>query len=278
MISEERQTDLQLDCKSIAALLFLSIPIACAGAEPADNAVEAAACAAEEAGCAAEAASCAAEYAIATANEPVESDLDIPRYPDWPPEIPSSRISLDNLISDREGLSLYDAGEKFVTAFSDAGYLQNSFYSVPGGFILVTDTEKIDLDGSALEGNARYQMPGSIRDLSLGRIIRNLFFERPTTMYRYIAVVVSNQPFVTSEKQLKIDEAKTVVQHGITNLTDRAKNVPFSKDFKVTALIYEYENRGVNYDLDFVAPGRINPAIHLKKTNLGFTVPNQFGK
>ncbi len=210
---------------------------------------------------------------------PISPDLDLPAYPQWPPEPPSSRRVLDSMIASREGLSLYDAGEGLREALEAAGYYQQTYYSIPGGFLLATETERIAEDGGTLPAEERNRRPGDESDESLWAGIRDLFLERPPTLYRYIAIVVTNQPFATAmQEELDTEEAVARTQGGSSNLTRQARSIPFSDDFQVTALIYEFQNDGIGYDLEPLAPGKLDPQTHLVKSGLAATLEAQFAR
>ena len=201
----------------------------------------------------------------------------LPVYSQWPPEEASSRVSLDFLIEDRSALSLYEVGQRLRSALREAEYGQHSFYAVPGGFILLTDREQIDPEGQAYSDLRRYQMPGEGRD-SWWQIIRDLFLERPESYYRYMAIVVSDQPFSAVGEELTPEEAVNRLQRGNTDLTRDTKQMPFSDDHRVTALIYEFVNGGADKKLDMISPGRLNPSVHLRASGLTDTVPRQFAR
>jgi hypothetical protein len=211
-----------------------------------------------------------------TPADPTLPALNLPAYQPWPPEAASSRIALDQLIGARDGLSLYRSAELLREALTEAGYGQHSFYSVPGGYILVTQTERTDPQGRGLTGMQRYQKPGEDRRDSLWLRIRDLFLERPETYYRYLAIVVSDQPFGASDGELTTDEAAKRTARGYNDLTDEARSMAFGERYRVTALIYEYINDGIGYDLAMIAPGRLPPKEHLVMSGLQDTVPRAF--
>lgn len=212
-----------------------------------------------------------------TAAYSADPDLDLPSYPQWPPEPPSSRRVLDSMIASRDGLSLYDAGERLREALEQAGYYQHTYYAIEGGFLLATETERIAQDGATLPADERILRPGDDSDGSLWTGVRDLFLERPPTLYRYIAIVVTNRPFTTaSDEVLDTQEATGRTQGGSSSLTRRARSIPFSDDFQVTALIYEFQNDGIGYDLEPLAPGKIDPQTHLVKSGLAATLERQF--
>ena len=204
--------------------------------------------------------------------------LDIPAYPTWPPEEASSRVDIGNLIPNREGMTLFDAGQRLRAALDLADYSEHSFYSVPGGFILVTQREQIDTEGRTMPGIARFQQPGEGRDASMLMRIRDLFLERPPSFYRYLAIVITDRPFGASETALSAAQATTNVQQGSTVLSRDARDIAFTDDFLAIALIYEYENPGIGTDLTMIEPGRIRPAEHLELSGLSDALPRAFAR
>ncbi len=208
---------------------------------------------------------------------PPPPGLNLPAYQPWPPEEASSRVALDRLIGPRGNLSLYDTGELLREALNQSGYQQHAFYAVPGGFILVTETERTDPEGNGVNGIGRYQRPGEDRT-GLLISIRDLFLERPPTYYRYIAIVVTDRPFCSSGATLTLEEASARVRRGLTDLTDETRDIAFEDRYRVTALIYEFVNDGIGYDLSMVAPGRIPPQDHLALSGLSETIPQSFIK
>ena len=208
-------------------------------------------------------------------NQEIPEGLNLPIYPQWPPEEASSRVALDRLIGARDELSLYDTGDLLREALSEAGYQQHAFYAVPGGYILVTETERIDAEGRSVSGVGRYQKPGEDRT-GLLVSIRDLFLERPETYYRYLAIVVSDTPFCGSTQALEIEEASQRVRLGLSDLSNDTRGIEFDDAYRVTALIYEFINDGIGYDLKMVAPGRIPPQDHLAITGLEQAIPDIF--
>lgn len=200
----------------------------------------------------------------------------IPSYPVWPPEAPSSRVSLDRFIKGRTNLSLYDAGQKLKRSFEDAGYLEYSYYAAPGGFVLVTRIEKISAKGDPLPGTERYKLPNQRSSGSLTSFVRGLFLDAPPGFYRYIAMVVSDKPYRTSRKKLTSIEAGKRLTGGSNNLSAAYKKVAFTRDHNVEALIYEFTKNARTGKVRMIAPGRLTPKIHLAKTKLNKTIASNF--
>lgn len=205
-------------------------------------------------------------------------DASIPAYPVWPPEVPSSRASLDRFIARRGGMSLYDAGQRLIGAFEDAGYLEHSFYSAPGGFVLVTRIEKIGENGAALDGAERYRLPNQRSEPSMTDYIRGLFLEAPPGFYRYIAIVVSNEPYRTSDKTMADSEAIKRLRAGSSDLDRSYRTIPFSADYKVDALIYEFRKDAQGGKARMIDPGRLPPQTHLARTRLDAEIRKHFAR
>ncbi len=206
----------------------------------------------------------------------IASKPGIPSYPVWPPEAPSSRVSLDRFIKARSNLTLYDAGQKLKRSFEDAGYLEYSYYAAPGGFVLVTRIEKISAKGDPLPGTERYKLPNQRSSGSLTSFVRGLFLDAPPGFYRYIAVVVSDQPYRTSRRKLSSTEAGRRLTRGSNNLSAAYKKVAFTRDHNVEALIYEFTKNTRTGKVRMIAPGRLTPKIHLAKTKLNKTILSNF--
>lgn len=200
----------------------------------------------------------------------------IPSYPVWPPEAPSSRVSLDRFIKARTNLTLYDAGQKLKRSFEDAGYLEYSYFAAPGGFVLVTRIEKISARGDQLPGTERYKLPSQRSSGSLTSFVRGLFLDASPGFYRYIAVVVSDKPYQTSRKTLSSAKAERRLTGGSNNLSSTYKKISFTSDHNVDALIYEFTKDTQTGKVQMIAPGRLTPKIHLAKTKLNKTITSNF--
>lgn len=200
----------------------------------------------------------------------------IPVYPVWPPESPTWQFSLDRYIGSRDGLSLGTAGSRLQAAFERAGYLEHSYYAVPGGFAIVTRIEQMDSAGNRLRGSARYELPGQrVRD-SLTSILYSLFVNAPPGYYRYIVVVVSVRPFATRDRLLDDDEALRRLRRGANRLSSVYRRVPFTDDYNVDALIYEFRWDGGDSPVRMLEPGRVSPQDHLTRTGLARAVRRAF--
>ena len=213
---------------------------------------------------------------LASPAPPSPARSGIPVYPVWPPESPTWQFSLDRYIGSRDGLSLSSAGSRLQAAFESAGYLEHSYYAVPGGFAIITRIEQMDSAGNRLRGSERYELPGQRARDSLTNILYSLFVNAPPGYYRYIVVVVSVRPFATRNTALDDDEALRRLRRGANRLSSAYRRVPFTDDYNVDALIYEFRWDGGDSPVRMLAPGRVSPQEHLTRTGLARAVRRGF--
>jgi hypothetical protein len=187
-------------------------------------------------------------------------------YP-WPPEDPSSLVRLDLLHDFSHGntSSLFDVSEELGAALRRSGYLEQSYYGAPGGFVLVTRLEGIDEHGAPLVDERRYLPPDDRSNFSFADYIRHLFFA-PEGFYRFIAFVVTDRPYRTSAEVLTEDAALSRLRRGAVALPPSFDELSFSERHRVDALIYEFRKHAEL--IETLRPGRLPPATHLEKSGL----------
>lgn len=191
----------------------------------------------------------------------------LPWHP-WPPEDPSSFATLSSFFDFGAGsASLYDVAQLLTGVLARVGYVELGYYAVPGGFALVTRLEAISSDGEALAGAQRYRLPSDRVDFSLVEYIRSLFFA-PQGRYRYLAFLVTDQPYVTADRPLDERTALERLRQGGVSLPVHYRNRPFSVDHRVDVLIYEFLKQAADGDVWILRPGRIPPDVHLERTGL----------
>src|SRR5579863_7649802 len=111
----------------------------------------------------------------------------------WPPPQASSRVLLAAWPRSPQMRLFGDIDARLTAALQPKGYAERSYYSVPGGFALVTRLEQIYSDGRSMPPPARF----SARLLPPSRFtdyIRALFTADPG-YYRVIVFIVTDQGF-----------------------------------------------------------------------------------
>ncbi len=198
-----------------------------------------------------------------------EGGFDLPDFP-WPPERPSSRMRVDKkwLVTDTGVLTLGDIEARLTDALTAAGYYEQSFYAVPGGFALVTRLEGIDKDGKPLSDDLRYMLPYDEKPFSLTEFVGGLFFA-PEGYYRFVTFVISDKPFMTSKEGLSEMDAVARLQEGASDLPSSIQDMAFGDKYNIDALIYEYRKPSGQASPELLRPGRLPPQTHM--TNSGIS-------
>lgn len=211
--------------------------------------------------------------AVAKKKKAIDHPSRLPKYP-WPPEEPSWLVRLDRLYpSISHEQSLYDISEMLSKALQGAKYNHISYYSAPGGFVMVTRLEGIDKNGVSLGNNRRYLLPDDKQDFSFFDYVRNLFFA-PEGYYRFIAFVVSDAIYTTEASALSEADALKRLNRGASALPPEYRKMQFSPEHRIDALIYEFHKGGSDNDAKLMQPGRLEPDTHLENSGLSFAFTN----
>jgi hypothetical protein len=148
------------------------------------------------------------------------------------------------------------------------GYWEGTYYSVPEGFALVARLERINVDGSPVFGNGRFDTsydPLSV--FSVGNYLRALFLA-PPGYYRVIAFIVTPIPFSATGGPITADTAAMWIAEGANILPPALAGRPYSANFVCTALIYEFEKRDAGSNPEERKPGRLSADVHLTRSRL----------
>lgn len=216
---------------------------------------------------------------LSAENEPLEEVIPIlygssgnnpipPLFP-WPPPNASAIINLtDNYTS---FASCNNYGD--VSSILDRALVSNSYekvyFSVPGGFAIVTKLEVINEDGSSKDQPDRYDINyiSAKRIISLRDYIRSLFFGK-SGYYRTIVFVITDKPFALSNDSITELEMKEIIPKGETFLSEAFKKYSFTKNHNVIALIYEFEIKESDKIPVLSIPSRLTGINHLVKSNI----------
>jgi hypothetical protein len=193
---------------------------------------------------------------------PEEPDA-IPAFP-WPPPQPSARLRLPRAPF-AQARSLDDVANGLVDALWTANYGEYSFYSVPDGFAMVTRLEQINSDGSPAPEAFRFRPPSEPLPFSFARFLRELFFA-PDGYYRLIVFIVTPHPFQASGNPLDEEAASDLLAEGANTLSSTLREQPFTADYSVDALIYEFQKQADA--VTEVVPSLLGPRLHLVNSGL----------
>ncbi len=189
-----------------------------------------------------------------------------PRFP-WPPPRASARyvIPRDIVLGDTTNATWGGVEARLVAALDSAGYFDRSVYFVPSGFAIVTRLERIDADGNPLAEDDRWPpVIGATGTFSLASYISRLFFAE-TGYYRVIAFIAAPRAFVEGREPPTGPEATEWVRSGLNAVPPEARNLHYSDDFTLTALIYEFRHEGGGVGAELLLPGRLPGRAHLER-------------
>lgn len=198
----------------------------------------------------------------------LRGDVGLPRFP-WPPPRPTSQMVVPH---DRLAAALgaspsfFTVGEQLRRALDRAGYVERTFYGVPGGFALVAGLERIRPDGSPMDEAHRWTPPGS-EEFSIANYLANLFVA-PTGYYRFIAFVATGAVIVPGSAPLSASRAGGLVTGGANNLPPIFRSAPFGAGDDVTALIYEFQKSGEAGRVNQLSRGGVDARVHLQKAGI----------
>ena len=213
-------------------------------------------------------------------NDPVNNRVDLrirggnsfdelPKFSPWPPPQPSSSVALSTQYFADDG-NLKDAASRLTQALSKAGYVQR-LYSAPDcgncGFALVTRLERINEDGSPVDGLDRFRPVGEEQPGTFISYLKSLF-KAPTGYYRMIIFVVTDDVYVPdSEPIASAAEAERILQSGTIPKLAPYSNCGFVGK-SIDALIYEFRMEPGQDTPEVIEKGLIPPYVHFEKSGL----------
>jgi hypothetical protein len=163
--------------------------------------------------------------------------------------------------------------DTFVSRTLEAsGYIEKSYFFVPGGFALVTRLEQFNPDGTCKEHPPRWEVtPTKSGGFVVTKYITDLFKAKPGK-YRVIVFVVTDQSFAQENRRVTSAEAREWLRDGANRLSLEIAIQPFSAEHACTALVYEFtrdENGPAAMLLSASStPPGLPARIHLEKAKL----------
>lgn len=194
----------------------------------------------------------------------------VPALPDfpWPPPRYSAFEVLDRgWLAPGADARLGAAAQRLEAAFDAAGYVERSYYRVPGGFALASRAEQIHADASPYPAPERWSVDPEGAGRSFADRLRALF-NAPPGHYRVIVFVVTDQDFAAAARTAPEAEARAWVSGGGLRLPSAIAAQPFTSAHYASALIYEFERRSESEQADVRVPSAAPGRVHLEKGGL----------
>lgn len=191
----------------------------------------------------------------------------LPDFP-WPPP----RYSAFEVLARDELVPAADArlgavAQRLEAAFDAAGYVERSYYRVPGGFALASRAEQIHADASPFPVPERWRVDSEGAGRSFAARLRALF-NAPPGHYRVIVFVVTDQDFAAAPRTAPEAEARAWVSGGGLRLPPAIAARPFTPAHYASALIYEFERRSERARAEVRVPSAAPGRVHLEKGGL----------
>lgn len=161
--------------------------------------------------------------------------------------------------------TLGDIAGRFKELLGNHGYPLR-FLSIPGeGFAIVTQIEQFAEDGSSLKGKNRWiQVPISESFEFSIKYFKRLFLPAKAQL-RVFVFLVTTQNYSSSNEYASRNAAAAWMYQGVNDLPKSVRNIPFSTDFMLSALVYEFEVPETDHHPQQQCPCRLSPKTHLEK-------------
>jgi hypothetical protein len=189
----------------------------------------------------------------------------LPEFP-WPPRSSAyTKIPAQYLLKQDKQTSLKDVGARLESAFRSGGYNQTGYYSVPGGFALVSQLEQFKANGSPSNDPYRWsEQPEIPQFFSVDYF--NQLIKGKTGRYRVIVFMVSTEFFSQDAgRRVDIERARTIAIEGANALPAEFGILLFTDEYLCTALIYEFEKALPDKPAEFKENSTLLAETHLQK-------------
>lgn len=170
---------------------------------------------------------------------PVSGRPVLPSFP-WPVPTPSAKVVLNTQFFTNVK-TLGQADTRLTAALVKSGYPKPSYYQIPHGFAMAARIEQIELDGTPKQLPARWSAQVQpFSKFSLSNYFM-LLFKAATGHFRVIVFLVTDVPAEKKQAPAAADVAMGWYESGADFLPADIRNQPFTDDYRVTTLIYEFE-------------------------------------
>lgn len=193
----------------------------------------------------------------------------------WPPPAASGSVSIPleciyRLCPDRtlpHHFEDIDAGLR--KALASADHHEAGYYSVPGGYALVTRLENILSDGTPKPGKLRWNVTSTDPEIFSITSYLQALFTAPSGYYRVIVFIVTPESFKPVDSPVTKDLAGKWLRFGSNKMPDELILKPVVPGTTCTAMIYEFRKKTPSGVADLMLPGTIVATLHLTGAGLG---------
>jgi len=175
-------------------------------------------------------------------------------------ELPTGSFSTCN--------TLGQVSRKISKAFEMQNYPYR-FMSVPDGFVMVAQMEQYNKDGSIIDGSTYRWVdypPQESFTLSWD-YIRSLIYPKKGYL-RLFVFIITSQNYSSSKTRVSKSDAADWLSQGVNRLPKRIAGMPFSEDYAVSFLVYEFEVPESNHRPNQSCPCQHQAKVHLRLSGL----------
>ncbi len=194
-------------------------------------------------------------------------ELPLPEFP-WPPPEPSSRMMMPrSLLGLGDDARFKDVWESLHRTLLDAGYLEQSVYSVPDGFAIATQPERLLANGEPDPEN-RWSLD-RFRPVkwSLLQYLRALVTVDPGR-FRVFVFAVTTDHTARVAKPVSSDMALKWVRSGALAPPPSLLAQPLRDEHAVHVLVYELSRPNREADIEQVTPAELSVQVHLRTSGV----------
>ena len=184
----------------------------------------------------------------------------------WPPPQASSRVLLAAWPRGPQMRFFGDIDGRLTAALQPQGYVERSYYSVPGGFALVTRLEQIYSDGRSMPPPARFSAQ-LLPPTRFSDYIRALFNADPG-YYRVIVFIVTDQGFSEGSEGASQGQADSWIRDGVDMLPPQIASRQLTDGVRCAALIYEFRQSNASSAAKAELIPEIDAVINLSNAGL----------
>lgn len=188
----------------------------------------------------------------------------IPAFP-WPPPKCFLRERLIQNLK-KHAATFHQVDDQLQRVLDAKGYRQRGYYSIPGGFVLVTQLEQFDKKGN-VDAASRWVDYPVHKVENVWDYLSALVLPRPG-YFRVFVFAVTDQPYVQSEKTISKEAAGQLVHRGANMMTAAMRKTEITAEHYLDVLIYEFEHSEATGKCKQKCPCLLDSLTHLSKSGL----------
>lgn len=210
---------------------------------------------------------------------PAAAPLSVRVFP-WPPPQPSGRLFLpatdDALarLAELEAPTLADADALIRSWLRPGGYEELGYYSLEGGFAVVTKWENIESSGRPKSAGRWIQVEPTPSVWNPWNILVWMVHrEVPIGRSRVFALAVTDRPTQPTDSRVTAHEVMDWNLQGLDRLPSEVGRASFTPEHGITILVYEFEKTTATHADQsvgrFISPSQLETREHLELAGVG---------